>query len=136
MRIVIRGIVHKIDQKVAHGRICACRKVLERRSICFPPFIPGTLNVKLEKEFLLPDWANVIHISRNELHRADPGFEPEWWKLLPIEAINQKSIPAFILRPEKTCHELDTVEIIGHEIPLEDGAEIEITLLDTLHNAL
>lgn len=137
MRIIVSGNVQKEDQQIASRRISKCRSALEKHCICFPPFRIGTLNVNLDTEFLLPDWTNIIDISRNELHKADPSWEPEWWKLLPIEAINGESIPAFILRAEKTCHRDDKkkVEIIGHEIPLEHKARIEITLCSELRHA-
>ena len=137
MRIIISGNVQKGDHRIASSRISGCRSALEKYCIRFPPFMIGTLNVNLDKEFLLPDWGNVINISRNELHKADPSWAPESWKLLPIEAINGESIPAFILRPEKTSHYRDKkkVEIIGHEIPLEHEARIEITLCSELRHA-
>jgi len=131
MRIIIRGRFQKNDLKAAHQRICACRAALEAHSIYFPPFIVGTLNVKLGREFQIPDWANVIDIPVAELEKLDPGWH-ESWKLIPIEAINGIRTPAFILRPQKTPQDNYTVEIIAHSISLNDGAEVEIALSDTL----
>jgi CTP-dependent riboflavin kinase len=129
MDYIIKGHVTTLGVKKAGERLKKCQEALKPYGITFPPYICGTLNVELQQEFLTPDWPNIILISREEIDKYDPGYD-EWWKLIPIKKINNQAIPAFILRPEKTCHPNSIVEIVAHKIDFLPDSEIELLLSD------
>lgn len=131
MDYVLNG---KIDKKksvgVASKRFLKCREILKSYGIIFPPFVCGTLNIELNKEFLTPNWSNIIFIPEEELEKYDPCWKKEWWELIPVKKINREGIPAFILKTETNYHGDKVVELIAHEIDLPDGSRIEILLSD------
>ena len=128
MEFIIKGKVKKGIEK-AGKRFIKCRKLLRHHGIDFPPFVLGTLNVELDKEFLTPDWPNVVFISKKDIDEYEAGYG-EWWKLIPIKAVNGKAIPAFIFRTKQNCHGDKIVEVIAHKIDLPDGLAIEIIVSD------
>ncbi len=129
MEFVINGKIKKHGVKKANERLRKCCRILSSYGIDFPPFICGTLNIELEREFSTPNWSNIIFISKKELDKHDDSYN-EWWKLIPVKKINREKIPAFILKTETNYHGDKVVELIAHKIDLPDRSRIEILLSD------
>ena len=128
-------IVGKIEKRTntvgeASKRLCRCCDALKPYGILFPPFVCGTLNVRLDKEFPTPDYPGFVFISREKLAELDPEFTlREWWKFIPVKEINGKEIPAFIFRTETNYHGNQVIELVAHRLDDSvDGQKITISL--------
>ncbi len=130
MKREIVGRIEKNGVGAASKRLWKCRNALKPYGILFPPFVCGTLNVRLDKQFPTPDYPGFIFISREKLAELDPGFPlREWWTFIPVERINRKEICAFIFRTETNYHGNQVIELVAHRIDdLADGQEITISL--------
>ncbi len=88
-------------------------------------FFPGTLNLKLEKEWKMPEDAGYIE----EFIKPD-GTKRGWVKFVKAKI---KNLPVLIIRPELTRHPKDAIEIISpinikKQYGLNDGDIVEVTL--------
>ncbi len=87
-------------------------------------FFPGTLNLKLEKEWQMPEDAGYIE----GFTKAD-GVKRGGIKFFRAKI---KNIPVFIIRPDLTKHTNNVVEIISpinikKQYGLKDGDYIEVS---------
>lgn len=109
------GSVIREGVGLARKRLEDCKIVLAKYGISFPPFFPGTLNIRLEGEFLTPDWPNIIYIPQQEIDKVAAGFG-EWWKLIPVTKINGKNIQGFIYRTRQNYHGNGVIELITKDL--------------------
>lgn len=133
MEQILVGKIKSERCRLAGRRLLACRAVLEKHNIDFPPFFPGTINIQLEKPFPNPEWSNIIYISQNEIDSVAPGYN-EWWKFIPVKGINGLNIKGYIFRNRQHVHgdngaELVTEDLrVRNEINLSVGTRFELVV--------
>ncbi len=115
-------------------RLKDCEKVLNKKGFYFPPLFFGTLNVKLEHDFMTYD-APSIFITQDEIDEVAPGYA-EWWRLIPIKSINKKAVNGFIFRTRQNCHGNKVIEIVTEDLNKRDdinlvSGEIIEVIIDT-----
>jgi CTP-dependent riboflavin kinase len=130
MHRILTGFLEFSGVKKASNRLEQCRDILARNGFCFPPLFFGTLNVRLEHDFLTHDVPSIL-IAQEEIEDVAPGFA-EWWRLIPIVSLNSKSTSGFILRTRQNCHGNRLIEIVTEDVTkrtdirLIPGAVIEV----------
>lgn len=127
MEFIIKGKIQREGLKKAKERFDECRELLSCYGINFPPFVCGTLNVELDKEFPTPNWTNIVFISQKEIDKYASGYG-EWWKFISVKEINGKETSAFIFRSKQNPHGDKVAELIAPDIELSNGSAIEIKL--------
>ncbi len=96
----------------------------------------GTLNVELQEHINPPyNFPGTITFNKKEIPKF-PGenYPDEGFTFIPIKTINSdKSLKAYVWRPEGTCHPPNIIEIIANvclreKFNLSEDAEIKIEL--------
>ena len=87
-------------------------------------FFPGTLNLKLEKEWEMPKGGYIEPFTKADGTRRG-GI---WFLRAKI-----KNLPVFVIRPELTKHPKDIIELISpvnirKQYGLKDGDTLEVHL--------
>lgn len=118
--------------------------VLEKYDIKFPPFFPGTINVRLDIKFPTPNWPNILHIHSYEIDQVHPRYYSnkedkfrECWELIPVIEINNLPIKGFIYRTTTNYWKDSVIELIAEDltkyniaITVESSLEIVLETID------
>jgi len=67
----------------------------------------------LEHDFLTHDVPSIL-ITQEEIDAVAPGFG-EWWRLIPLVAVNGRSTKGFIFRAQQNCHGNRLIEIVTED---------------------
>ena len=133
MERILVGKIKREGCGLAGKRLLACRTVLEKYDINFPPFFAGTINIQLDKLFPNPEWSNIIYVSQKEIDSVARGYN-EWWKFIPVKRINGLDIRGYIFRNTQHVHGDDGAELVTEdlrnykEINLSVGARFELVV--------
>ncbi len=131
----LRGISGGESIKVFHGKVVAGLGEGQRyiakegyssqfqSKLGFIPF-PGTLNIRLDEQFIPPDEAIKIAGFSDE-GKTFGGCDCYWVRINGVKAV--------IVRPERSSYPSDLIEIIApiglrKTLNLSDGDEVEILL--------
>jgi len=138
MKHILTGTVVK-GRGESGRRLRQCASVLAAHGLEFPPLYFGTLNVRMLTPFATPDWPDILWITPRELDSVAPinvaGQKyRECWEFVPVTAINEQPISAFIYRTTTNYHGDSVIELVAPDLArlfsVREGTLIKIELND------
>ena len=112
MSTILKGHVISGLKHASKRRFLECNAIFEKRGIFFPPFIMGTVNIKLEEPFDPPTTDCVrLHVPRSEM-----VGQPESWDLILVSHINGIACVAYVYRTSTNYHGSGVAELIAHDL--------------------